>query len=228
MSGITFSSEPAYGKSVSLLVLAPAGVEFSTEEIGNHLFGAGKWVPTEPPRLNTLPRDIAARGGFRLSEEEVDWSEFLKDVYSTVDFVFYFNPFKKLFAEISRGNLEYQKPVYYGYTFLAFYSEKHVPLKKSTPDIPPAAYAPAEKLRPLKPFPAAAPAGEGTGRADAERPGRPRRGARTAQAERGEPMRHPQLVCVDSAALSSMLDALVEAAHGAVGELDALRSLLDH
>jgi|GEM_PF-1475827 len=121
MKGIIFSAEPLYEDTVKLLVISPPGINYEHEYLGDHFFGSGNWLFVEPPMQQRaparIPRELLETRGFRYGSVNLEWDDFLDDVYDTMDFILFYNPETQQLHEVSRDALAVQSPANYSFSF---------------------------------------------------------------------------------------------------------------
>jgi hypothetical protein len=121
MKGITFTGEPVYGDSVSLLVLSAPGMQYNPGMLAKHFYGSADWDFITPPLQKRtplrIPPELLTSDRFRYPAEGLEWKEFVEDVYDSVDFVLFYSHENGTFYEVSQSVLAERDPVNYAFAF---------------------------------------------------------------------------------------------------------------
>lgn len=115
---IQFLRDPKYQDSVVLFVLAPAGIQFDSTDIGKNLFGTDRWTHEA-----LLIDGLAPKATFRYSDISFHWTDFLDLAFRHVDHGLFFVPHKRTFKEIGKDSLVQQNPDLYSFSFHKFVCE---------------------------------------------------------------------------------------------------------
>ncbi|MBE0645978.1 MAG: hypothetical protein IH600_17990 [Bacteroidetes bacterium] len=156
---IQFLYDPKYQDSVILFVLAPAGIQYDTAEIGKNLFGSDKWVHEA-----LLIDRLAPKETFRYSDISFHWTDFLDLAFRHVDHALFYVPHKNTFKEIGKESLIGQNPDLYSFSFHKFVCEARKGMVQPPAEaVPPAILQPtAVPKSALKTKPAERPAASTT------------------------------------------------------------------
>ncbi len=115
---IQFLRDPKYQDTVVLFVLAPAGMQFDSTEVGKNLFGTDSWTH-EPLLIDGL----APKSTFRYSDISFHWTDFLDLAFRHVDHTLFYIPHKNTLKEIGKESLIQQNPDLYSFSFHKFHCE---------------------------------------------------------------------------------------------------------
>ncbi len=135
MKGIIFSGDPLFGDDVKLLVLSPAGVRYDAQQLGDHFYGSGTWDFVTPPMRRRAPRrvpqELLATPLFRFPSVGMEWSDFLEDIYDSVDFVLFLNHETGQLHEVSQASLTERRPENFAFTFFDISRKQHLNARRN-------------------------------------------------------------------------------------------------
>jgi hypothetical protein len=112
---IQFLRDPKYQDTVVLFILAPAGIQYDSSDIGKNLFGSDPWTHEA-----LLIDGLAPKARFRYSDISFHWTDFLDLAFRHVDHGLFYVPHKRTFKEIGKESLVKQNPDLYSFSLLKF------------------------------------------------------------------------------------------------------------